>query len=105
MVGQAQKPSGILLYSILAFIGLLMMGLLYIFIFSVENLSAKIKAFSPFFIFHVGAFYLPGFEVGFALLIFVIIYTLALGKKFNNKVAVWCTGIGVFAIVLIYALP
>jgi len=105
MIDEAQKPSWMLLYGVLAFLVLLAVGLLYVFITSSLKLYGGITTLSASISFDKGAFYLPGCEIGFGVLLFIIIYEIALGKELTKKIARVCTRFGIAAIIIVFALP
>lgn len=105
MIEQSQKPSWMLLYGVLTFLVLLAVGLLYVFITSAVKLYSGISSLTSSITFDKGAFYLPGCEIGFGVLLFVIIYEIALGKELTGKMARTCTKIGIIAIIVAFALP
>lgn len=105
MIEQSQKPSWMLLYGVLTFLILLAAGLLYVFITSSIKLYSGISLLTSSITFDKGAFYLPGCEIGFGVLLFVIIYEIALGKELTKKIARSCTQIGIIALIAVFSLP
>lgn len=105
MIEQSQKPSWVLLYGVLAFLILLAGALFYLFITSSSNLYTDLNSLKPIISFDKGSFYLPGVEIGLGVLLFIIIYEIALGKKLTRKMAKVCTRISVMAVIIIFTLP